>query len=135
MRFVRTAAATLFLLTNLAACSEAKIKDPYGERDGEAEALADISSGAPLKLYFHEYNGVVPAWRTPGLLSCEPDKPVGSRVFRGLEAADWHEGETYTAEESRRQGSAWSFARAYNRTVYGARAKDVAAVCPEARLE
>lgn len=132
MRLIRTLAGTLCFLTILTACSAA---DPYAARDGKAEALADISSKAPLKLYFHAFNGVIPQWKTPGLQSCEPDDPFGSNVFQDLETGDWQEGEDYSAEEIRLQGSAWKFAQAYNRAVFRAREKDVVTVCPEAKLE
>lgn len=135
MSLIRTATVTLIHLAILTACSEVQVKTSYGERDGRAEALADVSTGAPLKLYFHAFNGYVPRWQTPGLLSCEPDNPVGSKVFQWLEGADWQEGETYSTEEEHRQEAAWTFASAYNRTVFNSRQKEVIAVCPEATLK
>src|SRR6185295_5845974 len=96
----RTVTGTLIVAAILAACSEAKSSDPFAERNGETEARADIARGAPLKLYFHQHNGVVPQWVTAGIQSCKPD---GSRVFQSLDEADWQEGKEYTTEESRRQ--------------------------------
>lgn len=132
MAIIGRLAGTLCFLTILTACSET---DPYAVRDGKAEALADISSKAPLKLYFHAYNGVIPEWKTPGLQSCEPDDPFGSKVFKDLETGDWQEGEDYSAEEIRLQVSAWKFGRAYNLAIFRARENDVVAVCPKAKPE
>ncbi len=109
----------------------------YAERSGEAEARTDLARKKPLKLYTHVFNGRAPAFRTPGLLYCDPRVVAGEEaqaLFVPLPAADWQEGVKYTDEQQRMAEAARHFASQYNRTIFRARKAQVTRLCPRARL-
>jgi hypothetical protein len=117
-----------------AATPDARRTPSFAERDGTAEALADLSAGRPIKFYSHVFNGRVPGFRTPGLTYCSPDW-ADPRSFTPLPAADWAEGETYSARREEEAGAAMRFAKAYNLTIFERRKADVVRLCPRVQLE
>ena len=109
----------------------------YTERNGKAEARADLARGMPPRLYAHVFNGRAPGFRTPGLLDCDPRVVAGEEaraLFVPLPAADWQEGVQYTDEQQRITQAAQRFAGQYNRTIFRARKAQVTRLCPRARL-
>lgn len=109
---------------------------PFAQRDGRAEALADIAAHRPVRLYMHRADGVIPVTIVPGLADCPPRDAArpGARVqFVHLPAADWAEGHTYSAEQDREIGAAHQFARDYNATMLRKRRPAVLSVCPKVR--
>ena len=88
-------------------------------RSGEAEVLADIAKGRPVKLILKGIAGERLDRRTPGLSNCNPDRyDVPNELQSQFEplGADYSESVQYTAEELARLRSATMFARDYNRT-------------------
>ena len=134
------AVLTIFLASEGPACAGPPASGrpaPYAERNGEAEARTDLARGRPLKLYAHVFNGRAPAFRTPGLLDCDPRIVAGEEaraLFVPLPAADWQEGVKYTDEQQRIAQAARRFASQYNRTIFRARKAQVIRLCPRARL-
>jgi hypothetical protein len=74
----RLVASTLALLRALAAKAEAaqprSLTGPasYKVRDGQSEAVMDLRSGRPIKLYSHLFDARISGCRTPGLVNCAP---------------------------------------------------------------
>ena len=111
--------------------------DPWPS--GEAEAISDLKSGHPIKLYTHVWGGERAGFRSPGLLYCDPDQNNGSRaaheMFAFIPEANISEGKRYTATEQAMQWSASAFARAYNLTIYRQKRSYIRSLCPKVELE
>ena len=111
----------------------------WASRSGEAEALADLSAGRPLKVYTHGWGGERAGFRSPGLLYCDPDQNIGSKaamaIFATIADGDVSEGVRYTAAEQALQQSASAFARAYNLTIFRKKRDQIVALCPKVQLE
>lgn len=107
-------------------------------RSGEAEALADIGAGRPIKLYFQSLFGEREFIRTPGLKNCNPhryDVTKNAREqFEHLNA-DYFEDIQYSPEEHARITAATQFAEAYNVTMFKLKRVDVLKICPAAALD
>ena len=125
----------------LAPASGSVETDSYFGRNGEAEALADLARGKPVKLYSYEWEGEVPRYVTPGLLNCDPDlndDPVAANaVFSPLPEENGSEGNphTHTEEHEKRAASARRFAKAYNLTMFHRRSEQILRMCPSASQE
>lgn len=117
-----------------ASLSANSVTDSFIGRDGEAEALASLRNGEPLKLFSHEVNAEVPRYNTPGLLNCDPDQDGAQHIFRPLPEADWSEGNYYTEEQQKRAVSARSFAKEYNLAMFRERRAVILKVCPRAQI-
>lgn len=137
----RIAAAVLAIMLVGASQADAAEASPrplsHAERNGEAEARADLAAGRPLKLYTHAFNGRIPMVRFPGLVDCYPDRLAKGEtrvLLAPLPDADWQEGETYTDEQTLRAQAARRFASQYNRTILRAYRAELAQICPNARL-
>jgi hypothetical protein len=113
--------------------------NPWLRRSGEAEALADLRSGRPVKLYAHVWGGERAGFRSPGLLYCDPDQNNGSKaagaMFAFIPEANVSEGVIYTPAEQALQRSASTFARAYNITVFQQKRDYIVGLCPRVELE
>jgi len=112
--------------------------DPWAGRSGEAEALADIAAGRPVKLYTHVYGGERGGFRSPGLLYCDPDQNIGKaalNLFAFIPEANVSEGVIYTPAQQVRQHSASSFARSYNLTMFSRKSDYIVRLCPKVQLE
>lgn len=116
-----------------------QVSDPWAHRSGEAEALADLASGRPVKLYTHVWGGERAGFRSPGLLYCDPDQNIGNRaaeaMFAFIPEANVSEGVIYTPAEQSLQRSASTFARAYNLTVFHQKRDFIVRLCPKVELE
>jgi hypothetical protein len=100
----------------------------YATRDGEAEAVAELSTGAPHRLYTHIWNGRAPGFRTPGLKFCDPRYAATleeQQLFRPLPEADWGEPEPFPPQYE----AAVRFARAYNLTMFARRKAQIVRIC------
>lgn len=127
----------VFALLALAACAACSA-DTYRDRDGKAEALADIKRGAALKIYSHVANGFAMGSESPGLVNCSREYvSAGDKFerFAFIDEAAFQEGESRTYAQDRLAFSAVSFARAYNITTYHVRRHEVERLCPKVRLE
>jgi len=117
----------------------APASDPWYDRSGKAEALADLANGRPVKLYTHVFGGERGGSKTPGLLYCDPDQNIGSKaaldLFVYILEANMSEGVIYTLDQQAKQHSALSFARPYNLTMYKFKRKHVRRLCPKVELE
>ena len=131
----------LVLLTFVAAAPAASNEaatpalDPWSGKSGQAEALADIAKGRPIKLYIQSIAGEREVIRTPGLLNCNPDRydvPNEARSKFEPLGADFSESILYTSEERARFRSASLFARAYNVTMFTMKRDEVLKFCPAA---
>jgi hypothetical protein len=113
--------------------------DPWAGRSGEAEALADLAAGRPVKLYTHVYGGERAGFRSPGLLYCDPDQNNGDKTAENLFAfvpeANVSEGVIYTPAQQARQRSASSFARSYNLTIFHRKHDYIVRLCPKVERE
>ena len=112
--------------------------NPWVGRSGEAEALADIANGRPVKLFYQYIAGERMFIRTPGLLNCNPERYDVSEDARSKLVplgADYSESVQYTNEERSRITSATLFARAYNVTMFTKKRDDVLKICPAATHE
>lgn len=107
---------------------------PFSQRDGAAEANADIKAKRPTTLYSAVANGRAPGFRTPGLAYCDP-RYTGGRasrvVFAKLAEADWQEPNPFPPQYD----AAMEFARGYNQAMFKARKADIKSACPKARLD
>jgi hypothetical protein len=124
---------------NLAGMQGTATPDPWINRSGEAEALADLAAGAPVKLYTHVWGGEGVWFRTPGLLYCDPDRNSGDReaqeLFAEIPDANMSEGVILPADRQSRQLHAFLFAQTYNLTMFERRRDDVVRFCPGVQLE
>lgn len=113
--------------------------NPWVGRSGEAEALADLANGRPVKLYTHVYGGERAGFRSPGLLYCDPEQNIGNKAAENLFAfipeANMSEGVIYTLAQQARQRSASSFARSYNLTMFSRKYDYIVQLCPKVELE
>ena len=113
--------------------------NPWAGRSGEAEALADLANGRPVKLYTHVLGGERAGFRSPGLLYCDPDQNIGSKaaeaMFVSIPDANFSEGVIYTPAELSLSRSASVFARAYNLTMYHRHRGYIVSLCPKVELE
>ena len=113
--------------------------NPWAGRSGEAEALADLANGRPVKLYTHVYGGERAGFRSPGLLYCDPEQNIGNKaaenLFVFIPEANVSEGVIYTPAQQARQHSASSFARSYNLTMFSRRYDYIVQLCPKVELE
>ena len=115
--------------------------DPYVDRDGAAEARADVRHGRPLKLFSYAYDGEFPGFVTPGLLHCDPDSNVLATekaiyaTFPSLKNAAMREDRIMSEVEGRLAASAIRFGRAYNLEMWRQRKGRILKLCPSARLE
>lgn len=112
--------------------------NPWAGRSGQAEALADIAKGQPIKLYYQGIAGERLEMRAPGLSNCHPDRydvPEDARSKFVPLGADYSESILYTQEELARFDSATLFARAYNVTLFRMKRDEVLKICPAATLE
>ena len=111
--------------------------DPWPS--GEAEAVSDLRSARPIKLYTHVLGGERAEFRSPGLLYCDPDQNIGNKaaeeMFAFIPEANWSEGVIYTPAERALQQSAAAFARAYNLTIYRQKRDHILRLCPKVELE
>ncbi|WHO39589.1 hypothetical protein PMI04_003045 [Sphingobium sp. AP49] len=115
---------------------------------GQPAKMDGVKEGgsAPVTLYAHQYNSVVPGYQTPGLLNCDPltlyhhvrEHPAiakeAERLFLPLPDADHSEGARYSREERQRAESAVRFARAHNHAAFRTGAAYILRLCPQARL-
>lgn len=101
----------------------------YANRDGKAEAVAELAGGKPARLYTHIWNGRAPGYRTPGLTRCDPRYATidPETLFRPLPEADWQEPGPFPPQYE----AAVKFARAYNLTMYANRKVQIMRVCPQ----
>jgi hypothetical protein len=109
--------------------------NPWAGRSGQAEALADIADGKPIKLYIRSVAGEREVIETPGLTNCHPDRydvPADARSTFASLGSDYSESIIYTSEERARFRSATLFARAYNVTMFTMRRDEVLKICPAA---
>lgn len=112
--------------------------NPWAGRSGEAEALADLAKGLPIKLYYQWIAGERQVIRTPGLRNCNPERfdvPGNARSKFVAIGADFSESIQYTDEERARFRSASRFARAYNLTIFSKRTEEVVQICPAVTRE
>ncbi|MEG3148679.1 hypothetical protein U1769_02185 [Sphingomonas sp. ZT3P38] len=126
------AICSVFAAAHCAAAAPEAI--PFSQRDGEAEAKADVLAERSTKLYSAVFNGRAPGFRTPGIIYCDPRYTGGrkSRVtFAALPEADWQEPSPFPPQYE----AATQFARRYNQTMFRARKADIKSTCPKARLE
>ncbi|SEJ11868.1 hypothetical protein SAMN05518849_10332 [Sphingobium sp. AP50] len=99
-----------------------------------------------VTLYSHESNGATPAYRTPGLLDCDPltayyqigGNPVLAKeaqaLFLPLPDANDNEGVLRSREERERQKSAVKFALMHNHAAFKAGKAQILRVCRSAKL-
>lgn len=110
-----------------------KGSNPWAGRSGEAEALADIAAGRPIKLYIQYIAGEREIIRTPGLRNCNPDRfdVASSARFNFVSVgADYSESIRYTEEQLDRFDSATLFAKAYNVTIFSKKRAELRKICP-----
>lgn len=115
--------------------SAGQASNPWASRSGQAEALADIAAGRPIKLFYQSLFGEREFVHTPGLSNCNPDRydvPDDARSQFEPLGADYSESIQYTAEEHARITSATQFAKAYNVTMFTMKRGDVLKICPAA---
>jgi len=99
-----------------------------------------------VTLYSHESNGAAPAYRTPGLMDCDPLTAYhqtggnlalskeAQALFLPLPDANDNEGVLRSREERDRQKSAVKFALLHNRAAFKAGQAQILRVCPLAKL-
>ena len=107
----------------------------WAGRSGQAEALADLSSGKPVKLYVRAIGGERVTGEAPGLLNCDPEGgDIPTNMLDRLMSlhADFSEGVRYTSQQLNGIQSAVLFARAYNVTMFEVRRSEVLKICPAA---
>jgi hypothetical protein len=111
----------------------------YQERDGEKEALADLRSGRPLKLYYSWQWGEGLRLPVVGLQFCDADESedvkTARAVFVALPELEFAEDRSYTPEGKKLGSSAWTFGRAYNRTMWRLKRSAVVALCSKATVD
>lgn len=87
---------------------------PFSQRDGAAEANADIEAKRPTQLYSAVFNGRAPGFITPGITDCDPRNTGGRAdtiLFVNLPEAGWQEpGLLFSPQRD----AAIEFARRYN---------------------
>jgi hypothetical protein len=124
--------ATLLALTTCVSCGA----DEYRNRNGEAEALADMRRGAKLKIYYYVSNGAAVGSEVPGLSNCSREKANTKDKFERfvmIREAAFQEGEARTFTQNRHASSAIRFAKAYNVTTLRLRTHEVERLCPGVR--
>jgi hypothetical protein len=112
--------------------------NPWAGKSGQAEALADIAEGRPVKLFYQTLMGEREFVRTPGLSNCNPDRfdvPESERSKLVLLGANYSESVQYTDEENSRVTTATLFARAYNVTMFTMKRDEVRRICPSAKRD
>jgi hypothetical protein len=113
--------------------NDAEPLDPnrFEGRDGREEAQAAIAAGNTPKLYAHVFNGVVPGWKTPGIVGCGPN-PNDVVRFELIDELNFSEGSDIPRPHA---PNAYSFAADFNREMFKASERKIRQVCPSARLE
>lgn len=107
---------------------------PFSQRDGAAEANADIKAKRPTQLYSAVFNGRVPGFITPGITDCNPRYTggrAGTILFVDLPEAGWQEPAPLSWPQ---RDVAIEFARRYNQTMFKSRKADIQKSCPRAGL-
>jgi hypothetical protein len=110
--------------------------DDYRNRNGEAEALADMRRGAELKIYYYVSNGAAVGSEAPGLSDCSREMANTEDKFERfimIPEAAFQEGEPRTFTQNRLTSSAIRFAKAYNITTLRLRTHEVERLCPRVR--
>lgn len=108
---------------------------PFSQRDGEAEAKAEIRAKRPTKLYSATFNGRAPGFKTPGIAYCDPRDTggrAGTILFANLPEAGWQEPGPLSSPQ---RETAIAFARRYNQAMFEAREADIKRSCPKASLD
>jgi len=109
--------------------------NPWAGRSGQAEALADVANGRPVKLLYRSLFGEREFVHTPGLSNCNPDRydvPDDARSQFMWLGADYSGDIRYTPEQYAPLTSANLFARAYNVTMFTVSRDKVLKICPAA---
>jgi hypothetical protein len=139
-RFAFSIAATAALCSVAAAVPppSSPAANPWANRSGKAEALADLAKGLPVKLLYQVIWGEREVIRVTGLSNCDPDRfdvPKNARSRFEAVGADYSENSDYTAEDYKRFHAGSQFARAYNSTMFERNRAGVLAICPAAKLK
>jgi len=115
----------------------------YEGRNGRAEALADIARRKPAKVYIRTICGEFCRISAVGIRNCEPerfDTQTAPKTFF-VDIPELFFGENYdeqvtrTDEQRRQANSAYTFAKAYNLTIFRTTKTAILRHCPRAELE